>query len=158
MFGEGAHDARLLLIGEAPGAHEDETGRPFVGRSGQLLRTLLHECGVADSAYITNLVKCRPPNNRNPRRSEIDACSLHLRSQLELSGSVVVVTLGNFATRYVLDTKEGITGLRGRAYPWAGRTVVPTYHPAAALRQGSAVRDDMRSDLGYAASLLQETA
>ena len=147
-----------MVIGEAPGAREDESGSPFVGRSGQLLRSLLAEVGLGDSAFITNLVKCRPPGNRDPMRNEIEACAPHLHLQLQLIDPVVVVTLGNFATRHLLDTREGITRLRGRAYPWAGRTVVPTYHPAAALRQGMAVRDDMRSDLGYAASLLQENA
>ncbi len=107
--------------------------------------------------YITNIVKCRPPENRNPRTAEIEACSSHLNFQLATISPNVVVTLGNFATRHILQSAEGITRLRGTTYPWADRTVVPTFHPAAALRQGGTVRDAMRSDLALAAALIQES-
>lgn len=157
VFGSGSAEARLLVVGEAPGAREDETGEPFVGRSGALLSALLEEAGLPRSGvYITNIVKCRPPGNRNPRADEMASCSPYLAAQLDLIEPSVVVTLGNFATRHVLQTKEGITGLRGKAYPWAGRTVVPTYHPAAALRQGSTVREALRADLVLAKSLIRE--
>lgn len=158
VFGAGAETSRLVVIGEAPGAKEDVAGEPFVGRSGALLSELLGEAGLDRSQiYITNLVKCRPEGNRDPRRDEIDACATHLESQMDAIDPAVVVTLGNFASRHILETREGITRLRGKAYPWAGRTVVPTYHPAAALRQGSRVRDALRADLVLAKSLIRES-
>lgn len=157
VFGKGADRARLVVVGEAPGAKEDVAGEPFVGRSGALLSELLAEAGLERTQiYITNLVKCRPEGNRDPRKDEIEACAAHLKSQLDLIDPAVIVTLGNFASRHILETREGITRLRGKAYPWAGRTVVPTYHPAAALRQGSTVREALRADLVLAKSLIRE--
>ena len=150
VFGEGSADARLMVIGEGPGREEDLQGRPFVGRSGQLLdRLLLEELGVARAAvYIANVVKCRPPGNRDPLPEEIRACRPWLDAQLELIGPRVVLTLGNFSTKLLLDTTEGIRRTRGRVYPFgaAGAVLVPTYHPAAALRGGGAVLAEMRAD------------
>lgn len=149
VFGTGAPDADLMFVGEAPGAEEDRQGLPFVGRSGQLLdRLLWEEMGLTrDEVMIANVVKCRPPGNRDPEPGELAACTPWLDRQLELVDPRVVVTLGNFATRYLLGTKEGITRLRGRAYPWRGRVLVPTYHPAAVLRGGATPMVQMRADL-----------
>jgi uracil-DNA glycosylase len=158
VFGMGDPGAELLLIGEGPGAQEDEQGLPFVGRSGQLLDKLLWEemALTRDRAYIANVVKCRPPANRDPLPDEIDACSPYLARQVELIAPKVIVTLGNFASRYVLQTRDGITRLRGRSHPHpSGAAVVPTYHPAAALRGGAEVLAHMRADLVRAKLLLQ---
>lgn len=148
VFGAGADDADLMFVGEAPGRNEDMQGEPFVGAAGQLLDRLLDEAGIArERTYIANVLKCRPPNNRDPRPEEIDACKGYLRSQLELVDPTVVVTLGNFATKLLLRTETGITRLRGRSYRWwRDKVLVPTYHPAAALRGGDRITDLMRKD------------
>jgi len=139
-----------MVVGEGPGRDEDLQGRPFVGRSGRLLdRLLVEEAGLArQQVYIANVVKCRPPGNRDPRPEEIAACRPYLDQQLELIGPRVVVTLGNFATRLLLATTEGIHSLRGRVYPFgpAGTVLVPTIHPAAALRGGGEGVAQMRAD------------
>jgi len=129
VFGEGAPDADLLVVGEGPGHDEDIQGRPFVGRSGKLLdRLLLEEMGMLRSdCYIANVVKCRPPGNRDPLPEEIAACRPWLEAQVELIRPRVVLTLGNFSTRLLL-------------------ALVPTYHPAAALRGGGEVLAAMRAD------------
>ncbi len=151
VFGEGSPTADLMVVGEGPGREEDLQGRPFVGRSGQLLdRLLFEELGLERGAvYIANVVKCRPPGNRDPLPEEIDACRSWLESQLDLIGPKVILTLGNFATRSLLGTPEGIRRVRGRVYPAArpGVAIVPTYHPAAALRGGGEVIAEMRADL-----------
>lgn len=156
VFGEGSPDADLMVIGEGPGQHEDEQGRPFVGRSGQLLSTLLERVGLDRSqVYISNVVKCRPPGNRDPRPAEIDACKGYLIEQLTLIDPAVVVTLGNFSTKLLLKTEVGITRMRGQAYPWWGRYVVPTFHPAAALRNGARVVEEMVTDLQLAVEIIE---
>lgn len=149
VFGNGDPGAGCMIVGEGPGAEEDAQGLPFVGRSGQLLdRLLMEEMGLTRAqVYVANVVKCRPPGNRDPRPDEVEACSMWLDSQLDLIGPRVVITLGNFATRALLGTKEGITRLRGRTYPWRGATLVPTFHPAAVLRGGSDPMAKMRADL-----------
>ncbi|MFO7699429.1 MAG: uracil-DNA glycosylase, partial [Acidimicrobiia bacterium] len=155
VFGSGAPDADVMIVGEGPGQAEDEQGEPFVGRSGQLLASLLGEIGLERSdVYIANVVKCRPPRNRDPRADEIDACKGYLRRQIQLVDPLVVVTVGNFSTRLALRTETGITRLRGAAYPWWGRYLVPTYHPAAALRGGDRVTDDIRADLRLVRSII----
>ena len=147
VFGSGNPDADVIFIGEGPGQQEDEQGLPFVGRSGQLLEQLLGEIGLQRSdVYIANVVKCRPPKNRDPRPDEIDACKGYLRGQLELIQPKVAVTLGNFAAKLLLRTETGITRLRGSAYEWWGRLLVPTYHPAAALRGSARVLSEMQED------------
>jgi DNA polymerase len=149
VFGDGSPDADLFIIGEAPGRHEDEQGVPFVGASGKLLDRLLGEIGLArEDVYIGNVVKCRPPGNRDPRPDEIEACKGYLREQLELIDPAVVLTLGNFSSKLLLKTDTGITRLRGTAYVWWGRYLVPTFHPAAALRGSARVLEDMRYDFG----------
>jgi uracil-DNA glycosylase len=138
VFGVGAPDADVLFIGEAPGFHEDKQGEPFVGAAGQLLTRMLNEVlGLArEDVYIANVIKCRPPGNRDPQDDEIEACTPWLVEQVSLIQPRVIATLGNFATKFVLNTQQGITRMRGRAYPWHGRTVIPTFHPAAILHGG----------------------
>jgi uracil-DNA glycosylase family 4 len=149
VFGSGAADADLMIVGEGPGQREDEQGLPFVGPSGRLLDELLGEIGLKrDGVYIANVVKCRPPRNRDPRDEEIGACKPYLRSQLQLVDPTVVLTLGNFASKLLLRTTTGITRLRGHAYPWWNRHLVPTFHPAAALRGSARVLEEMRYDFG----------
>ena len=149
VFGDGNPEADVVFVGEAPGQHEDEQGVPFVGRSGQLLDQLLGEIGLERAdVYIANVVKCRPPSNRDPRPDEIEACKGYLSEQLKLIDPRVVVTLGNFSSKLLLKTETGITRLRGTAYEWWGRHLVPTFHPAAALRGSAKVLEDMRCDFG----------
>jgi uracil-DNA glycosylase len=156
VFGVGDPSADLMFIGEGPGRDEDLAGEPFVGRSGKLLDKLVfQELGLLrDRFYIANVVKCRPPGNRDPLPAEISACHSYLEAQLTLIGPKVVVTLGNFSTRLLLETTEGITRLRGRVYPFRSGHLVPTYHPAAALRGGAEVVAGMRADLVRAKRLL----
>lgn len=159
VFGAGDPDAELMLVGEGPGAEEDRQGLPFVGRSGKLLEELLaQEVGLDRSAvYLANVVKCRPPDNRDPLPEEIAACRPYLQRQVELVAPRVLVTLGNFATKVLLDTKEGISKLRGRRYAWGdGVVLVPTYHPAALLRGGSERVAETRADLVRARLSLME--
>lgn len=139
VFGVGDPNADLMFVGEGPGHEEDLKGEPFVGRSGQLLDRLLgEELGMGrDSVYIANVVKCRPPGNRDPLPDEVSTCRPWLERQIELIRPRVIVTLGNFAARLILDTGAGIKSLRGRSYPWRDAVVVPTYHPSFVLRSGS---------------------
>ena len=150
VFGEGDPHAGLLVVGEGPGREEDRQGRPFVGRSGQLLdRLLAEEAGLRRAeVYIANVVKCRPPGNRDPKPDEIAACRPYLDAQVDLIGPRVVLTLGNFSTKLLLDTTEGITQAAGPGLPLAAtaRSLVPTFHPAAALRGGGEVLAQMRAD------------
>ena len=156
VFGVGDPGADLMFVGEGPGRDEDLAGEPFVGRSGKLLdRLMAEELGMGrNRCYIANVVMCRPPENRDPRPEEVAACRPWLDAKLDLIAPRVVVTLGNFATRLLLDTGEGITRLRGQAYPFRGGHLVPTFHPAAALRSGGAVVAQMRADLVRAKRLL----
>lgn len=151
VFGVGDPAAQLMFVGEGPGREEDLRGEPFVGRSGQLLdRLLWEELGVRrDRVYIANVVKCRPPGNRDPLPEEVAACRPWLERQIELVGPRVIVTLGNFAARLLLDTTLGINALRGRAYRYGDAHVVPTYHPSFVLRSGAAGEPmaAMRADL-----------
>ncbi|HEX4819599.1 MAG TPA: uracil-DNA glycosylase [Acidimicrobiales bacterium] len=148
VFGMGNPEADLMFVGEGPGAEEDKQGLPFVGRSGQLLdKILFEELGITrESVFIANVVKCRPPGNRDPEPDEIDACRPWLEQQLDLIQPKVVVTLGNFATKLLLETKEGITKLRGKSYPFRGGVLIPTFHPAAVLRGGGEPMAQMRAD------------
>jgi uracil-DNA glycosylase family 4 len=137
VFGVGDPNADLMFIGEAPGFHEDKQGEPFVGAAGQLLTRMLGEIGLGrDQVYIGNVIKCRPPGNRDPLPDEIEACTPWLVEQVSLIQPRVIVTLGNFATKFVLSTSVGITRLRGQVHDWHGRTVIPTFHPAAILHGG----------------------
>ncbi|HEX6946700.1 MAG TPA: uracil-DNA glycosylase [Acidimicrobiia bacterium] len=158
VFGVGSLEAKLMFVGEAPGHNEDIQGEPFVGAAGQLLNELLGEIGIRrDEVYIANVLKCRPPGNRDPRPEEIDACKGYLREQIRMIHPEVVMTLGNFATKLLLRTEMGITRLRGHAHRWwLGATLVPTFHPAAALRGGPRVTDQMREDFALVRRLLDE--
>lgn len=158
VFGSGHPSADLFIIGEAPGRREDELGVPFVGRSGALLDQLLGEIGLErEGVYIGNVVKCRPPKNRDPRPEEIDACKGYLRRQLQLVDPAVVVTLGNFSSKLLLGTETGITRLRGTAYSWWGRQLVPTFHPAAALRGSARILSEMRADMMLVRQIIDGT-
>jgi uracil-DNA glycosylase family 4 len=151
VFGVGDPDAELMLVGEAPGYHEDQQGEPFVGPAGKLLDRLLADIGRRRSqVYIANVLKCRPPGNRDPLQPEIDACSDYLRRQLTLVDPKVVLTLGNFATRLLLKRDVGISRLRGQVYPWWNRYLVPTLHPAAVLRSGDHLLEQIRADFALA--------
>ena len=160
VFGTGNPTADLMFVGEGPGAEEDRQGLPFVGRSGKLLDDLLvQEIGLDRSeVYIANVVKCRPPDNRDPLPEEIATCRPYLQRQVELVAPRVLVTMGNFATKVLLDTKEGITRLRGRRYAWGdGVVLVPTYHPAALLRGGGERTAEARADFVRARLSLLES-
>jgi len=136
--GEGAANARLVCVGEAPGANEDETGKPFVGQAGQLLTKILAAVDLTrEEVFITNVVKHRPPGNRNPAPGEIEACSPYLVRQLELIKPKVIVAFGTFAAQTLLNTKTPIGKLRGEVHRYHGIPLVVTYHPAALLRNPS---------------------
>ena len=133
--GEGNHDADFMLVGEAPGATEDETGRPFVGQAGQLLEKILGAIKLErGDVFICNVLKHRPPGNRNPRPEEVSACSPYLVRQIELVRPKVIVALGTFAAQTLLDTKLSIGKLRGQIHRYYGVPLIVTYHPAALLR------------------------
>lgn len=135
VFGEGDPRADLVCVGEAPGAHEDRTGRPFVGRAGQRLDRLLLTAGFSrESVYICNVLKSRPPRNRDPLPEEIQACSPYLRRQLDLIEPRVIVAFGTFAARTLLESRESLGRMRRRVHRYRGVPVVVTYHPAALLR------------------------
>jgi DNA polymerase len=137
VWADGNLDSDLLFIGEAPGFHEDKQGLPFVGAAGQLLDKLLSEIGLdRNSSAIVNVIKCRPPGNRDPLPDEIESCRPYLEAQLQHMEPKVIVTLGNFATKFILEMPIGITRARGHKYKRLGATVIPTFHPAAALRGG----------------------
>jgi len=155
VFGEGNPLAALMLVGEGPGADEDRLGRPFVGQAGRLLDELLAEQGLDRRAvYIANVVKCRPPRNRDPEPDEIAACRVHLERQLAIIRPRVVVCLGKVAAHVVLDTEEPISRLRGEVIPRDGRLVIPTFHPAYLLRTPGD-RPKLASDLARALECLR---
>ncbi len=135
VFGEGNPQAELMFIGEAPGAEEDATGRPFVGAAGKLLEKIISAIGFKrEDVYITNVVKCRPPNNRKPTSDEMSACEPFLFNEIELVKPKLIVTLGATPLTCLLDIKEGITKIRGQFYDFQGIPVMPTFHPAFLLR------------------------
>jgi DNA polymerase len=162
VFGTGNADADLMFVGEAPGFHEDQQGKPFVGRAGKLLEKLLEEIGMTrDGVFIANVLKCRPPGNRDPQPVEIDACKGHLWTQIELIEPRVVCTLGNFATKLLSGSPQGITKVRGvpQAHELGGRPVFlyPIFHPAAALYT-PAMLEQLRSDFARLPGLLAESS
>lgn len=158
VFGVGDPHARVMLIGEAPGAREDATGVPFVGAAGKFLDELLAHAGLErEDVYIANVLKCRPPGNRNPAPVEVGTCTPFLLEQIELVDPVVIVTLGNFATRVVLRTSESITALRGSVRFAGSRRVLPIFHPAAAIYDRSK-RDALVADFALLRELLAASA
>ena len=134
VFGVGNPNAEVMFIGEAPGRQEDLGAEPFIGAAGKYLNQLLELAGIRrEDIYIANVLKCRPPDNRDPKPDEIELCTPYLREQVKAIKPDVLVTLGNFATRFILKTDRGITSLRGRAYTAGRFYVLPTFHPAAAI-------------------------
>lgn len=135
VFADGTETARVLCVGEAPGANEDRTGVPFVGRAGQLMDRLLLSVGFPRSeVFICNVLKCRPPGNRNPLPEEIEACSPFMLRQVELVRPAVIIAFGTFAAQTLLGTRDSLRHLRGRTHLYEGYPLVVTYHPAALLR------------------------
>ncbi|HWB72118.1 MAG TPA: uracil-DNA glycosylase [Egibacteraceae bacterium] len=165
VFGVGDPDAGLMFVGEAPGYHEDRQGEPFVGAAGQLLDRLCAEVGLSrrSGVYIANVLKCRPPGNRDPLPDEIASCRPYLHEQLAHVDPAVVVTLGAFATRLLLGdvvggppdpSKVPVSKVAGYRFDLGGRTLIPTFHPAAALRGSPTAMSALRRDLRLAAGVL----
>jgi DNA polymerase len=153
--GEGAAKARVMLIGEGPGWHEDQEGRPFIGNAGKFLTELLEKAGLRrEDVFITNVVKCRPPSNRDPLPDEIHACSLYLERQIAAIDPDVIVTLGRFSMAKYFPG-ERISRIHGQAKKLGNRLVVPMYHPAAALHQGN-LRGEIEDDFAKLPKLLAE--
>ena len=148
----GPEDAEVMMIGEAPGANEVEEGKPFVGRAGEKMNDVLHDIGVdRDEIYITNLVKIRPPDNRDPKSDEIEAWAPLLEKEIEKVDPDVILTLGNFASKYMLDTSKGISKIHGRIFTREGQKIMPIFHPAATLYDQSKTPDlekDLRKAFG----------
>lgn len=142
VYGKGHAKARLMFVGEAPGEEEDERGEPFVGRSGQLLTKIIEAIGLSrEQVYIANVIKCRPPANRNPEPDEVASCEPFLFRQIDAIMPKVIVPLGKFAAQSLLKTMEPITKLRGRQFDYRGAVLIPTFHPAYLLRNPSAKRE-----------------
>ncbi|HVF05205.1 MAG TPA: uracil-DNA glycosylase [Frankiaceae bacterium] len=161
VFADGAAPADVMFVGEAPGLHEDKQGVPFVGLSGQLLTRLLTEAGIDRSqVVIANVLKCRPPANRDPLPAEVETCRGWLRRQVHLVDPAVICTLGNFATRWALGPAVSITRVRGQRFTVSGRTVVPAFHPSAALRSGpnGPQMQALRADIETLAGIVRERA
>ena len=162
VFGMGNADADLMFVGEAPGATEDQEGKPFVGRAGKLLDQLLEEIGLSrGEVFIANILMCRPPGNRDPLPEEIEECTPHLLRKIELIEPKVIATLGNYATKFLTASPTGITRVRGRPQEreLGGRdvTIYPLFHPAAALRTPK-VLEQLRDDMSRLPALLEEMA
>ncbi len=142
VFGVGNPNADLMFIGEAPGRDEDLKGEPFVGKAGQLLTDIIKAMKLTrDDVYIANVIKCRPPDNRNPEPDELDACRPFIRRQVELINPKVIVTLGKFGLQSLTEKSYGITAIRGQWLDYNGIKLMPTYHPAYLLRTPAAKKD-----------------
>ena len=142
VFGVGNSEADLMFVGEAPGADEDIQGIPFVGRAGQLLTKIIQAIGLQrEDVYIANVIKCRPPGNRNPEQDEVETCEPFLFQQIDVIKPKVIVALGTFAARTLLRTLDPISRLRGRIYDYRGSKLIPTFHPAYLLRNPSSKRE-----------------
>ena len=156
VFGAGSPDADLVFVGEAPGRDEDQQGVPFVGRAGQLLTKIIESIGLTrDEVYIANVIKCRPPNNRNPELDEVQTCEPFLFRQLDVIRPKVVVALGAFAVRTLLGSDQAISRLRGQVHDFRGAKLVPTFHPAFLLRSPDRKRD-VWDDMKKVRTLLAE--
>lgn len=153
VFGTGNPNASIMFVGEAPGFNEDQQGEPFVGAAGKLLDKLLESAGLSRAqVYIANVIKCRPPNNRDPEQDEVDTCKPFLLQQIEMIQPKLVCTLGNWATQTILEKKVGITKVKGQAIKLERFVVFPLLHPAAALHQGNlleTLREDFRKLKAY---------
>lgn len=142
VFGVGSPEADLMFVGEAPGADEDIQGEPFVGRAGQLLTKIIEAIGLTrDDVYIANVIKCRPPGNRNPEPDEVEQCEPFLFRQIDTVKPKVIVALGKFAAQCLLRSNDPITRIRGREFKYRDAILIPTYHPAYLLRTPSAKRE-----------------
>jgi len=138
VFGVGNPHASIMFVGEAPGFNEDQKGEPFVGAAGKLLNDLLASAGLSrDQIYIANVIKCRPPNNRDPEQDEVETCKPFLMQQIQLIRPKLVCTLGNWATQTLLERKVGITKVKAQAFYMKDFVIFPLLHPAAALHQGN---------------------
>ena len=148
VFGEHDYSAKIMIVGEGPGANEDKQGRPFVGRAGKLLDEILHKYGLSreKGVFISNIVKCRPPENRLPRKKEINACFSYLEEQIELINPKIIVLLGLTAAKSFMGLKEQMKGIRGKEMEKKGKTVIVTYHPAAILRNPN-LREFLEKDI-----------
>ena len=156
VFGEGDPNSILMLIGEAPGREEDITGRPFVGKSGELLTKMLRAINIERSeVFITSVIKCRPPSNRTPKAQEIDACLPYLLKQMELIDPRLILCLGSISSRAVLKKEEPLSRLRGRFFDLNGRKVICTYHPAYLLRFGGARQIGLKKEAWHDLQMLQ---
>src|SRR5689334_10564876 len=155
VFGVGNPEADLMFVGEAPGADEDIQGFPFVGRAGQLLTKIIEAIDLKrEDVYIANVIKCRPPGNRNPEQDEVETCEPFLFQQIDIIKPKVIVALGTFAARALLRTLDPISRLRGRTYDYRGAKLIPTFHPAYLLRNPSSKRD-VWEDMKLARKLLK---
>jgi len=158
VFGVGNPKARLMFVGEAPGEDEDKKGEPFVGRAGQLLTKIIEAIGLTrEQVYIANVLKCRPPANRNPEADEVAQCEPFLFRQIDVIQPKVIVPLGKFAAQSLLRTMDPITRLRGRSFDFRGATLIPTFHPAYLLRNPSAKRE-VWEDMKKVRAILQAEA
>ena len=156
VYGVGNPSADLMFVGEAPGRDEDQHGIPFVGRAGQLLTKIIEAIDLKrDDVYIANIIKCRPPNNRNPQPDEIQTCQPFLFAQIDAIQPKVVVALGAFAVRTLLESEDAISRLRGRVFNYRGAKLVPTFHPAYLLRSPDKKRD-VWEDMKKVRSMLRE--
>jgi uracil-DNA glycosylase family 4 len=155
VFGVGSPNADLMFVGEAPGADEDVQGIPFVGRAGQLLTKIIEAIGLTrEDVYIANVIKCRPPGNRNPEQDEVETCEPFLFQQIDIIKPKVIVALGTFAARALLRTLDPISRLRGRVYDYRGAKLIPTFHPAYLLRNPASKRE-VWEDMKVVRTLLQ---
>jgi len=158
VFGVGTPKARLMFVGEAPGEDEDTKGEPFVGRAGQLLTKIIESIGLSrEQVYIANVIKCRPPSNRNPEPDEVAACEPFLFRQIDVIRPKVIVPLGKFAAQSLLRTMDPITRIRGRQFEYRGAVLIPTFHPAYLLRNPSAKRE-VWEDMKRVRAILQSEA
>jgi DNA polymerase len=156
VFGVGNPEADLMFVGEAPGGDEDVQGIPFVGRAGQLLTKIIEAIDLRrEDVYIANVIKCRPPGNRNPEQDEVDTCEPFLFQQIDIIKPKVIVALGTFAARTLLRTLDPISRLRGRVYDYRGAKLIPTFHPAFLLRNPAAKRE-VWEDMKVARTLLKK--
>jgi DNA polymerase len=156
VFGVGNPKARLMFVGEAPGEEEDKRGEPFVGRAGQLLTKIIEAIGLTrEQVYIANIIKCRPPNNRNPEPDEIAECEPFLFRQVDVIKPKVIVPLGKFAAQSLLKTSDPITRLRGQLFKYRGAACIPTFHPAYLLRNPSSKRE-VWEDMKKVRAILQD--
>ena len=157
VFGVGNPEADLLFVGEAPGRDEDAQGIPFVGRAGQLLTKIIESIGLSrDTVYIANVIKCRPPQNRNPEPDEVSTCEPFLFAQVDAIRPRVIVALGAFAARTLLQSDAPISRLRGREFEYRGATLIPTFHPAYLLRNPQSKRE-VWEDMKKVRALLAES-